>query len=96
MYYDRDLTSCGQEDLFTSLIGKNSDAEVDSLDNDNEVQSKDNSPLTDAVSVSSIQEIVKEEYAYNRKRKNMISHSILSDMFHTSTMKRSQPVFEKR
>ncbi|KAJ9538417.1 hypothetical protein OSB04_031150 [Centaurea solstitialis] len=42
-------------------------------------KSKSYTSLADAVSVPSIQDIVKPEDAYNRKRKNMIAHSVLLD-----------------
>lgn len=42
-------------------------------------KSKSYTSLVDAVSVPSIQDIVKPEDAYNRKRKNMLAHNILLD-----------------
>lgn len=41
-------------------------------------KSKSYGSLADAVSVPSIQDIVKPEDAYSRKRKNMIAHHVLS------------------
>ncbi|KAI3814446.1 hypothetical protein L1987_14086 [Smallanthus sonchifolius] len=40
-------------------------------------KSKSYTSLADAVSVPSIQDIVKPEDAYNRKRKNMLAHSVM-------------------
>ncbi|XP_076888223.1 uncharacterized protein LOC143538592 [Bidens hawaiensis] len=40
-------------------------------------KSKSYTSLADAVSAPSIQDIVKPEDAYNRKRKNMIAHSVI-------------------
>ncbi|KAI7732855.1 hypothetical protein M8C21_009858 [Ambrosia artemisiifolia] len=40
-------------------------------------KSKSYTSLADAVSVPSIQDIVKPEDAYNRKRKNMLAHSVI-------------------
>ncbi|XP_071721460.1 uncharacterized protein [Rutidosis leptorrhynchoides] len=48
-------------------------------------KSKSYGSLTDAVSVSSIQDIVKQEDAYSRKRKNMLAHTVLLDKFRKST-----------
>lgn len=50
-------------------------------------KSKSYTSLSDAVSVPSIQDIVKPEDAYNRKRKNMIAHGVLLDKTHNFTSK---------
>ncbi|KAI3714501.1 hypothetical protein L6452_21456 [Arctium lappa] len=50
-------------------------------------KSKSYTSLADAVSVPSIQDIVKPEDAYNRKRKNMLAHSVFLDKNHTFTSK---------
>lgn len=42
-------------------------------------KSKSYTSLADAVSAPSIQDIVKPEDAYNRKRKNMLAHTVLLD-----------------
>nr|XP_043622258.1 uncharacterized protein LOC122593869 [Erigeron canadensis] len=48
-------------------------------------KSKSYGSLSDAVSVPSIQEIVKPEDAYSRKRKNMIAHSVLLEKLRKSS-----------
>ncbi|XP_071698798.1 uncharacterized protein [Rutidosis leptorrhynchoides] len=53
-------------------------------------KSKSFGSLTYAVSVSSIQEIVKQEDAYSRKRKNMLAHTVLLDKFRKSTTDRDE------
>ncbi|XP_024979903.1 uncharacterized protein LOC112516890 [Cynara cardunculus var. scolymus] len=50
-------------------------------------KSKSYTSLADAVSVPSIQDIVKPEDAYNRKRKNMLAHSVLLDKNRNFTSK---------
>lgn len=54
-------------------------------------KSKSYGSLTDAVSVKSIQEIVKQEDAYSRKRKNMLAHTVLLDKFRKSTTENGIP-----
>ncbi|KAI3801217.1 hypothetical protein L1987_29321 [Smallanthus sonchifolius] len=48
-------------------------------------KSKSYGSLADAVSVPSIQDIVKPEDAYSRKRKNMLAHYALLDKHHETT-----------
>lgn len=48
-------------------------------------KSKSYGSLADAVNVSSIQDIVKKEDAYSRKRKNMIAHTVFLEKLRNSS-----------
>ncbi|GJS38607.1 hypothetical protein Tco_0563650 [Tanacetum coccineum] len=53
-------------------------------------KSKSYGSLADAVKVSSIQDIVKKEDAYNGKRKNMIAHIVLLEELRNSSSERDE------
>ncbi|GJT64616.1 hypothetical protein Tco_1016096 [Tanacetum coccineum] len=57
-----------------------------------EGKSKSYGSLADAAKVSSIQDIVKKEGAYNRKRKNMIAHIVLLEELRNSSSERDEKV----
>ncbi|GKE47423.1 hypothetical protein Tco_1478681, partial [Tanacetum coccineum] len=53
-------------------------------------KSKSYGSLADAAKVSSIQDIVKKEDAYSRKRKNMIAHTVLLEELRNSSSERDE------
>ncbi|GJX25723.1 hypothetical protein Tco_0232019 [Tanacetum coccineum] len=55
-------------------------------------KSKSYGSLADAAKVSSIQDIVKKEDAYSRKRKNMIAHTVLLEALRNSSSERDEKV----
>ncbi|GKD17339.1 hypothetical protein Tco_1206497, partial [Tanacetum coccineum] len=54
-------------------------------------KSKSYGSLADAAKVSSIQDIVKKEDAYSRKRKNMIAHTVLLEKLCNSSSENGVP-----